>query len=87
MTNIYCWIPFLLGIDRLNIIYPAIPEKNEPAMIPIFAEFMKISLVLNAKPPINNDIVKPTPDNTATPIICLKYVFSGSSAIFNFILK
>ena len=58
----------------------------EPINIPIFAEFIKISLFKNAKFPINNDIVKPTPERTATPIISMKFVFLGRAARFNFIL-
>jgi len=67
--------------------YPTIPETTEPAIIPIFAEFIKISLLTNAKPPINSDIVKPTPDSIATPIISMKFVCLGNVAIFNLILK
>lgn len=29
---------------------------------------------------MNNDIVKPTPDKIATPIICLSLMFSGRAA-------
>ena len=36
--------------------------------------------------PINNDIVKPTPERIATPIMSMKLVFLGRSARLNLIL-
>ena len=62
------------------------PDVIEPNNIPIFAEFIKISLLKNAKFPMNNDIVKPTPESIATPIISMKLVFLGKCASCNLIL-